>query len=417
MKPLRAFTNAGRLRLNMLLRREAVRNYPVKAYVEPTLFCNLRCPACPTGQQFGLRPSATIDVNLFKQALDQVGPYLFELNMFNWGEPLLHKQTPEMIRYAKDKGVEMVMLSSNLSVPLTDDYVERLVASGLDKIIIGLDGASAETYTKYRRKGDIELVRRNMMRIREAKERLGSATPEVTWQFLVFRHNEHEIGVAQSLYREWGADLLDVHGAEMPAGEEGFEPSTIPEYNIYDPTHAYRRQQEEYKQTGKPCSWLYGVFLLNPNGKVSPCCAVPDEADDFGEYGLGGSFLDTYNSPRFRQARSGKDAGAKERGRARKYASLPVMGVPQKSAELVCSNCPIPYDQNEALRTIDDAAEGLLQSFHREASPWAKGRRFVSYLLMGAPGARKRLPSFLTLGANSPRVFLRTVGHVLRHAK
>src|SRR5689334_13242274 len=93
MKSLRAYSNVGKMRLNMLLRRQAIRNYPVKAYIEPTLFCNLRCPACPTGLQFGLRPSATMDVNLFKQAIDEMGPYLFDLWMFNWGEPLLHRQT------------------------------------------------------------------------------------------------------------------------------------------------------------------------------------------------------------------------------------------------------------------------------------------------------------------------------------
>ncbi len=73
MRKLRTYSNVGKLRLNMALNREFIKNYPVKAYIEPTLFCNLRCPACPTGLQMGLRPSASIDVNLFKKAIDEIG--------------------------------------------------------------------------------------------------------------------------------------------------------------------------------------------------------------------------------------------------------------------------------------------------------------------------------------------------------
>lgn len=429
MKSLRAYSNVGKLRLNMLLRRQIIGNYPVKAYIEPTLFCNLRCPACPTGLQFGLRPSTTMDVNLFKQAIDEMGPYLFDLWMFNWGEPLLHRQTPEMIRYAKDKGIEKIRLSSNMSIPFTDDYIDRLVSSGLDELIVSLDGTTPETYSHYRRNGEFDLVCRNMRRIQEAKTRLGSSTPEVIWQYLVFRHNEHEIGIAQAEYREWGADVLSVHGAEMPNGEaaDQFAPSTLPEHNIYHADHPYRKLLQNYKASKLPCSWLYGVFLLNPNGKVSPCCAVQEEKDDFSELKLGGSFHEAWNSQRFRLARAGGStrnpaAGEKQEsnGRRRKPASLPVLsasGRPQGvEGDLICETCPIPYRQAEALDTINVAAEELLRSFHREPSPWKKSRLLLLYLLMGAPGARRRLPNILSLGAPNLRVFVRTVGHVMLHA-
>jgi MoaA/NifB/PqqE/SkfB family radical SAM enzyme len=417
-KTLRAYSNVGRMRLNMRLRRQVIGNYPVKAYIEPTLFCNLRCPACPTGLQFGLRPSATLNTDLFKQTLDEISPYVFELYMYNWGEPLLHKQTPEMIRYAKDKGVEKIRLSSNFSIPFTDDYVERLVRSGLSELIVSLDGTSPETYSHYRRKGEFELVRSNMRRVHEAKVRLGSETPEVVWQFLVFRHNEHEISRARAEYREWGADRLDVYGAEMPNGEgaEGFAPSTITEHNIYHPDHPNRRLLTDYKLGGQPCSWLYGIFLLNPNGKVSPCCAVSDEKDDFAELSLGGSLRTAWNSTRFRQARGGRRAPQTGEGSKRKYASLPVLGATPVGGELICDACPIPFRQAEALDTIEGAAEELRRSFHLESSPWTKGRLLLAYLLMGAPGARRRLPDFLTLGAPNLRVFARTLGHVLLHA-
>ncbi|HET9525863.1 MAG TPA: radical SAM protein, partial [Pyrinomonadaceae bacterium] len=191
MKKPKAYLNVLKFRLNMALKREAVSSYPVVAFIEPNLYCNLQCPACPTGLRLGLRPTIGIDEELFKATIDQIGDYVFQLYMYNWGEPLLHKRTPEMIAYAKNKDIN-VLLSTNLSIKLTDDYIDRLVLSGLDRMLVSLDGVTQESYSKYRVRGDLALVRENLMRIQRAKQRLGRATPKVVWQFLVFRHNEHE---------------------------------------------------------------------------------------------------------------------------------------------------------------------------------------------------------------------------------
>lgn len=183
--------------------------------------------------------------------------------MYNWGEPLLHQQTPEFIQYAKSKNIE-VMLSSNLSQKLTDDYIERLVRSGLDRLIVGLDGATEETYNKYRRGGNYPLVRKNLSRIQSAKGKLGLTTPTIICQFLVFKHNEHEIDRVKAEYKNWGADVLTIGGAQMPFApyNEGFEPSTIPEYNIYSPEQIRMIETKLQLENGSPCSWLYGTLSL-----------------------------------------------------------------------------------------------------------------------------------------------------------
>src|SRR6202158_2314821 len=261
MKKAKAYLNVFKMRLNIRLKRHVVHNYPVAAYIEPTSFCNLRCPACPTGLRLGLRPSVAIKEDLFKSAIDELGDYIFHLNMYNWGEPLLHKQTPKLIRYAKEKDIKILM-STNLSIKLTDDYIENLVKSGLDSLIVSLDGASEETYKRYRISGDFNLVRNNILRIQEVKKRLGVQTPKVIWQFLVFKHNEHEIEQARALYKDWGADAITVGGAEMPldAYNDGLEPSTIPEFNAYHPSHFLQKEAERQMTTDRACTWLYGVF-------------------------------------------------------------------------------------------------------------------------------------------------------------
>jgi MoaA/NifB/PqqE/SkfB family radical SAM enzyme len=443
MKQMKAYANVGKLRLNMLLRREVITNYPVKAYIEPTLFCNLRCPACPTGLQLGLRPSSTINIDLFKSAIDEVGDYLFELWMYNWGEPLLHRQTPEMIRYARDKNIDKIRLSTNLSLNLTDDYIERLVKSGLTELIVSLDGTSPETYSKYRIKGEFDLVVRNMKRIQETKTRLGMTTPEVVWQFLVFKHNEHEIGQAQAEYRNWGADTLLVFGAEMPEKEyaHGFEPSTIPEYSQYHPDHPLQQKMKQYQESGKPCSWLYGVLLLNPNGKVSSCCSVVNQGDDFADYSPADGFFSAWNSKRFKQARglftkrkSGASKDAKQIAKqsakntikeeivsgSRNTVNLPIFNSPAQAAPvveaLICHSCPIPYRMNEAFETIETTTAELLQQVRQESAIWKKLRPLTAYLLMGMPGGKSLLPRSVFLGARSFRNFARSLAYGRRHS-
>jgi len=396
MKKPKAYLNVFKLRLNLVLKREIVSNYPVVAFIEPNLFCNLHCPACPTGLNLGLRPTVSIGEELFKSTIDEIGEYIFRLYMYNWGEPLLHRATPEMIRYAKAKDINIIV-STNLSIKLSDDYINRLVQSGLDKMIVSLDGVTQETYGKYRRNGKIDLVRENMKRIQRAKLQRELSTPNLVWQFLVFRHNEHELELARSIYKEWGADEFCAGPAEMPMEphNEGFEPSTIPEYNHYHPDHPIQIETERQLLSDRACTWLYGVFVLNPNGKVSPCCAVPSEKHDFGELPRGGDFLSVWNNETFRRARRIFGPAGKHKSPARSLTPEEKVSISKRidgmsggltlaKNELVCHKCPIPFLQNYTDPIIAEVAANLRKAFSQEKSLGRKARYLVRYFLMGA---------------------------------
>ncbi len=400
MKNIKAYLNILKLRLNIAQKREAIGNYPIAAYIEPTLFCNLRCPACPTGLQLNLRPAVTIDEELFRSIIDEIGDYLFYLSMYNWGEPLLHKRTPEMVEYAKRKEID-VSFSTNLSLKLTDDYIERLVRSGLDALIVSLDGVTQETYQKYRRRGNFALVRENMMRVKKMKTELGLETPRIIWQFLVFRHNEHEIEKAKLEYKDCGADDIYITGAQMPFApyNEGFEPSTIPQYNIYHPDHRYQQAGNRQIKNGQACSWLYGYYLMNPNGQVSPCCVVAAEKDDFGKYSTRGDFFKVWNSPRFRQARALFTRGSRQSAgkgqlpeQGQTTVQLEGMGTEVTQSlsddELICHQCPIPFRQNEMDDYILKITNNVVHSLWRERSIRKKTGYLLAYLLMGIPNWR-----------------------------
>ncbi|MFL6209384.1 MAG: radical SAM/SPASM domain-containing protein [Pyrinomonadaceae bacterium] len=421
MKKLKAYTNVLKLRVNMALKRAAIHNYPVTAIIEPTSFCNLHCPACPTGLRLDLRPTVAIKEELFKAAIDEIGDYIFQLNMYNWGEPLLHKQTPELIAYAKAKEIS-ISLSTNLSIKLTDDYIERLVRSGLDTLVVSLDGVTEETYSKYRRNGNLALVRENVRRIHETKERLGAQTPEVVWQFLVFRHNEHEIDTVRSVYQAWGADSVSIKGAQMPIEEygEGFEPSTMPEYNLYHPEHHSVRTAAKLMQSSRSCTWLYGAFVLNPNGKVSPCCAVPAEKHDFSEYKQADGFWAAWNSDKFRRARqmftrssSAPKLTAQRLIQIRKRLDGMNAGAADSLADdkLICHKCPIPDLQHYIDPVINQTSGDLLSAVWHGRRFGARAQAALYYLLMGAPNLRvnarigaRKLSAYLRPSAGQPEM-------------
>ena len=338
MKPAKAYLNVLRLRVNMALKRPVINTYPVIAYIDPTTsYCPLRCPGCPTGLRLGLRKPHMLEWELYKRLIDEIGDYLFDIELYNWGEPLIHKQTPDFIRYAKSKDIKVVV-HTNLSIHLSDEYIRNLVRSGLDKLVASVDGASQETYEKYRRGGDLSLVRKNMERIQAEKAALGFKTPEIIWKFLVFKHNEHEIATARTTYKDWGADGLSISEPFMACNmlEEGFAYSSIPEYANPSECQAKPRTNTDRKRRSPRCSFLYEALTLNADGSVSPCCCITDENDDFAKYLPSCSFFSVWNSDKFRTARS--------------LLSKPEMLWPRKDKPdngmiNVCQRCPASFWQ------------------------------------------------------------------------
>jgi hypothetical protein len=230
-----------------------------------------------------------------------------------------------------------------------------------------------------------------MIRIQEAKGKLRLGTPKVVWQFLVFRHNENEIEEARSQYKAWGADELRLAGAQMPVGmrELGFEPSTIPEFNIYHDDHGFQRNTVALSRSRRTCSWLYGTFVLNPNGSVSACCASAAEKDDFSRYSMGMEFFETWNSERHMKARRlvagygglrRDDANRRVSDEVKRRRDGMGSGLALREDEIICERCPIPYEQDAVRRVIRRIALECIGG----GSPC-----LVGYALMGMPHLRE----------------------------
>jgi MoaA/NifB/PqqE/SkfB family radical SAM enzyme len=354
---------------------------PAIAYAEPTLYCNLGCPSCPTGLKLDVRPRVAMDVDWFKRILDELGPTLFYLNLYNWGEPLLHKHLPEMVAHAKRWNIR-VIASSNLSLDLDREYLERLVKSGLDKLKVGMEGTNQEEYATYRVRGTFDLVTRNMRTIQEIKKQLGMRTPKVSIGFHVFEHNQGSIEEARRMHREWGADGISFSASFVSSQAEarGVRASTIEQFNLYG--------SKGLPTTTEPCSWLWGAIVANPSGSISPCCGIVDARSDFEQDARGKSLLRAvWNNPTYRRARRGALDNRPASG-SPVHLVKDGMGLDSAmsaDAGLICERCPIPFRQNYVDRMLDKVASDALAKARHGKTLRIRARSLAAYMLMGMP--------------------------------
>ena len=238
---------------------------PTRLIVEATNICNLRCPACFTGTGELGRERSHMSLELFDRLLGEVGRYLFQVEFYNWGEPLLARNIYAMIERAAARGISTTV-STNLSFPFSDADAERLVRSGLTVLGVSIDGARQDSYAQYRVRGDLALVLENCRRVRDAKRRLGAARPRVVWEFHSFPHNVQDVARARELAAELEMDISVSPGWVIDSDWEGGD--------VID----YPATPQPF-----PCPFLWGTAVVNNDGGVAPCCGTFYREDDCGQ--------------------------------------------------------------------------------------------------------------------------------------
>ncbi len=281
--------------------------YPfVKLTLDPGNVCNLRCPLCPTGVRDPGRPPGLMHMDTFRRAIDQVGMHVGLLELFNWGEPLVHPRILDMIDYAGKKTKARIVVSTNLTV-LSDKLADGLVRSSLDTLLISCDGASEETYAKYRVGGHFSTVMANMQRL-VAKRREAGRTerPHFIWRFIVFRHNQHEVPLVEPMAREIGVETEIVRMRTDMAKEitESVRASIERDQEWIPTESTYSAYDLDRKRRKQPtvCWRPWTETAINWDGSVSPCCAVWNKDEDYGNINQQ-SFIQIWNNEQYVAAR------------------------------------------------------------------------------------------------------------------
>ncbi len=162
---------------------------PTSIALEPTTSCNLRCPECPSGLRSFTRPTGMLEDPVYQKVIDELAPRLSYLIFYFQGEPYLNPKFLEQVEYASAKNI-YTATSTNAHY-LNDQVAQRTVESGLDRLIISIDGTTQETFEQYRVGGKLEKVIEGTKNIVKWKKELKSKTPHVIFQYLVVKPNEH----------------------------------------------------------------------------------------------------------------------------------------------------------------------------------------------------------------------------------
>ncbi len=186
---------------------------PGRMFIECTAACNISCAQACCAPETGItrtRQAGMLDFEVFRKVIDETGPTLGRIDFFNYGEAFLHKRAIEMCEYIKTRFPHVYLYTSTNGLALSEAQARRLVHSGIDEVTFSIDGATPETYVKYRQRGRFDVALANLRAMADEKRRSGGDVPFLNWRYILFRWNDSdaEMALARRLAADVGADRL-----------------------------------------------------------------------------------------------------------------------------------------------------------------------------------------------------------------
>ncbi len=271
--------------------RTYIKGMPLSVSMELTNFCNLKCPECSSGSGRMTRPGGFMDIALFRKAVDELKPFLYNINLYFQGEPMMHPLFFSFPEYCR--GIHSTVSTNGHY--LSPENSERIVNSGLSHLIVSLDGTDQECYSKYRVNGDYEKVISGLESVSKAKA-LYKSSMKLEIQFLVNSFNEHQIPEVKSIAGNLNASLRlksmqiinrEKTGVWLPR-ERKFR-----RYKNVDGNFVIKNNFPD------SCARLWFNPVITWDGKVIPCCFDKDAEHIMGDI-TQDSFREIWNGPRYR---------------------------------------------------------------------------------------------------------------------
>jgi radical SAM protein with 4Fe4S-binding SPASM domain len=273
---------------------------PISIGIEPTTSCNLRCPECPSGLRSFTRPTGMLSESLFTNVIDELEDTLTYLTFYFQGEPYLHPQFLSLVRYAADRKI-FTSTSTNAHY-LTDANARATVESGLNRLIISIDGTSQDVYESYRVGGSLEKVIEGTRRVVDWRKALKNSNLQIVFQFLVVKPNEHQVQEVEALADQLGVDGVLFKTAQIYNYEKGSD--LIPSIDRYSRYSKNADGTFSIKNTFDNNCWkMWQSSVITWDGKVIPCCFDKDAHHVMGDL-TRSSFAEIWTSQKYNQFRS-----------------------------------------------------------------------------------------------------------------
>ncbi len=287
--------------LSQWLKNPVQWGYPISVSFEPTTSCNLRCPECPSGLRAFTRPTGMLQKDFFKETIDDIHQHLLYLIFYFQGEPYLNPEFLDMVKYAASK--KIYTATSTNAHYITDEVAKKTVESGLDRLIISIDGTTQDVYQQYRVGGNLNKVIEGTKNIVKWRKALNSKTPFIFFQFLVVKPNEHQLEEIKQLAKEIGVDEVRFKTAQVYDYET--DPNQlIPNNEKYS---RYKKGKDgKYQPKNKlvnRCWKLWHANVITWDGLVVPCCFDKDATHQLGNI-KNESFKSIWNNSNYKQFRT-----------------------------------------------------------------------------------------------------------------
>ena len=265
--------------VSIITKKSFHKGMPFSVSIEPTTSCNLSCTQCPSGLKQFTRPTGKMSLNLYKKIIGQIHKKIFYILIYFQGEPFLNESFFDFVKHAKSKNIYTATSTNAHFLDL--ENAKRTIESGLDKIVISVDGVEQKTYEKYRKGGDLNKVLDGIENLVSQKKQLKSPTPYIIIQFIVFKHNEHEIDKIKAYWKKAGVNKVEIKTAQIYQVNENID--LIPTNKKFS---RYIEQNDSFIIKGKlpnKCLRMWTSCVITWDGNVVPCCFDKDADYCFGD--------------------------------------------------------------------------------------------------------------------------------------
>ncbi|RPI71174.1 MAG: radical SAM protein [Ignavibacteriales bacterium] len=273
---------------------------PVSYSIEPTNYCNLKCPECPSGLGALTRPLGMLSVEDFKHMVDQIKDTGFYVQLYFQGEPYINKHLPEMIKHAQIKNI-YISISTNGHY-VNQKTVDNILESAPDKLIFSMDGLDEESYQNYRVGGSFKKADGGLRMLINRRNELKKKKPYVEFQFIVMKQNEHLLEDVRKYCKDAGVDKLVFKTMQVSSYENALH--FLPDNKKY---RRYIVNDGSYKIKNKlkdHCFALWRTSVITWDGKVVPCCFDKDANFELGKLN-GRTMEDVWKSEPYQNFRQG----------------------------------------------------------------------------------------------------------------
>lgn len=257
-------------------------------HIGVTTYCNLSCPACPTGNKALGRPAQHLDFDLYRRTIDELRDVLMMMLFWDWGEPLMHPRVAEMLEYATRHDI-MSLISTNGTVANSERQLESLVAAQPSVLIICVDGVDQATHEKYRAGARLDKVLDTARRLVKIRERLKLPYPAIEFRTLANRENEHQLPDLLRLAQDVGADMfvlksLCPHDFAGTSVDDELVPvkSNLSRYAYASESPAQAKRLDFMRRGTLACAKPHRSPNVYSNGDLAFCCFSGTPLEVFG---------------------------------------------------------------------------------------------------------------------------------------